>query len=325
MTGDEKISKKNDNYKIIRKINPTFYFIGVTTGGSSIMRLFPLWMEELGHPDIKIEGMDLKIHDEAEAYRNAVAQIKYDKNSIGALVTTHKMDLYNAAKDMFDYFDSYAEMLGEISSISKNNEALEGHAKDPISSGLSFDAIINSKYFEKTGAEVLIFGAGGSSIATILHLINKKDPGDRPKKITVVNRSKPRLEHLKSIVGKTETDIIFDYIQNNEPTYNDNLMSSLTEYSIVINATGMGKDTTGSPVTDKGLFPQNGIAWEYNYRGELDFLHQAKRQENVRGLKVEDGWVYFIHGWTQVIFQVLHKEMTSEIFDRLEKIANSIR
>ena len=87
----------------------------------------------------------------------------------------------------------------------------------------------------------------------------------------------------------------------------------------------MGKDTPGSPITDDGLFPENGWAWEFNYRGELDFMHQAERQRNSRGLKVEDGWIYFIHGWTQVIFQALHIEMTPEIFDKLEKIANSIK
>jgi len=323
--GKKVIKKNNKNYSIVNKSNPTFYFIGVTTTKSSIMKLFPLWMEELKCPEIKIEGIDLEIHDNDEAYRKAVAQIKYDNNSIGALVTTHKMDLYSASKDMFEYFDPYAELLGEISCISKKDGSLEGHAKDPISSGLSFDAIIDENYFKKTGSEILIFGAGGSSIATILHLINKSNSADRPKKIIVVNRSKPRLEHLKSIVLKTKTDISFNYIQNDNPEYNDDLISSLPDYSIVINATGMGKDTPGSPITDKGLFPKDGIAWEFNYRGELEFLYQAKKHEKTRNVKVEDGWIYFIHGWTQVIFQALHKEMSPEVFNKLQNIADSIR
>ena len=95
-------------YDIEAKSVPTFYFIGVTTGKSSINKVFPLWMKELGRPDVVLEGMDLKIHDTPAAYRAAVAQIKYDPESIGALVTTHKIDLYDAAKDMFDYLDPYA-------------------------------------------------------------------------------------------------------------------------------------------------------------------------------------------------------------------------
>ena len=87
----------------------------------------------------------------------------------------------------------------------------------------------------------------------------------------------------------------------------------------------MGKDTPGSPITDKGLFPENGIAWEFNYRGELDFMHQAEKQKNLRGVKVKDGWMYFIHGWTQVISQVLHLEITEKLFNRLTNIANNFR
>lgn len=93
---------QTSSYPITRKTVPTFYFIGVTTGKSSIMRVFPKWMEVLGRNEVIIEGIDLKIHDDPENYRAAVAQIKYDPLSIGSLVTTHKIDLYNAAKDMFE-------------------------------------------------------------------------------------------------------------------------------------------------------------------------------------------------------------------------------
>ena len=130
-----------------------------------------------------MEGVDCKIHDDPEAYRQAVAQIKYDPLSLGALVTTHKIDLLDAARDMFDYLDPYAEITGEVSSISKLEGRLEGHAKDPITSGLSLDAIIDKDYFGRTGGDVLSFGAGGSAIATLLHLINKKDKGDRPETV----------------------------------------------------------------------------------------------------------------------------------------------
>lgn len=314
-----------EKFEIVKKDEKSFYFIGVTTTKSSIMKIFPLWTEALGHSDIKIYPYDLKIHDEPHNYKKAVAQIKYDENCYGALVTTHKMDLYAAAKDMFDYFDFYAQLLHEISCISKSNGKLEGHAKDPLSSGASYDNFIQERYYEKNNAQVLIFGAGGSSIATILHLINKKDKADRPRKITIVNRSQGRLDHLKEIIKQLKTDIDFEYIHNDNPKKNDEIMAKLSPYSIVINATGMGKDTPGSPITDKGIFPENGWAWEFNYRGELDFMHQAFAQTKTRNLKVEDGWVYFIHGWAQVIFQALHIEMTPEIFNKLKKIADSMR
>lgn len=312
-------------YPIVTRSVPTFYFIGVTTGKSSIRKVFPLWMEALGRPEVVLEGVDCRIHDDPEVYRRIVAQIKYDPLSLGALVTTHKIDLLNAARDYFDYLDPYAQITGEVSSISKRDGRLEGHAKDPITSGLSLDAIIGPGYFGRTGGEVLCFGAGGSAIATLLHLINKPDPADRPRRFIFVNRSQGRLDHARQMVESLQTDIQIEYVCNSDPLVNDRLMAQMPDYSIVINATGMGKDTPGSPITWQGQFPRNGVAWEFNYRGELDFLHQALAQAESRQLRVEDGWVYFVHGWAQVVAQVLHFELTPELFARLEQLAASVR
>lgn len=77
---------------------PTMYFVGVTTGQSSIMKMFPIWAKELGL-DAEIKGIDLPIHAPAEDYRAVVQFFRDDPLSLGALVTTHKIDMYNAAKD----------------------------------------------------------------------------------------------------------------------------------------------------------------------------------------------------------------------------------
>ncbi len=75
---------------------PTLYFIGVTTHQSSIMKVFPRWAEYLGLGDVAIRGMDFKWHDEPENCRRAVAFIRKDPSSLGALVTTHKLDVLRA-------------------------------------------------------------------------------------------------------------------------------------------------------------------------------------------------------------------------------------
>ncbi len=310
-------------YTVVRKPQPTFYFIGVSTGKSSIMKVFPLWMLELGRPDIVIEGVDLKLHDTREAYRQAVAQIKYDPNSLGALVTTHKIDLLESARDMFDFLDRYAEICGEVSSISKQSASLEGHAKDPITAGLSMDALLGPQYFGRTGGHVLCFGAGGSAVATALHLIGKPE-GDRPERMVVVNRSQPRLDSMRDMVATLGTDIEFEYICNEDPRENDHKLATMPPGTVVINATGMGKDRPGSPITDGAEFPMKSVAWEFNYRGDLRFMHQALAQVETRGVKVEDGWLYFLHGWTQVIAQVLHMAIDGGLFDRLARVAEQV-
>jgi shikimate dehydrogenase len=325
LTWSPQMPLPSTSYPIITKTVPTCFFIGVTTKKSSIMKVFPLWVKELGRPEVVIEGVDLKIHDDPEQYRQAVAQIKYDPLSLGALVTTHKIDLLDASRDMFEYLDPYAQICAEVSSISKLEGRLEGHAKDPITSGLSLDAILGEDYFARTGGKVLCFGAGGSAVATLLHLISKKRPGDRPRRFILVNRSPGRLDSARSMVEKLNTDIQVEYICNADPLLNDKTMAALPPCSLVINATGMGKDTPGSPVTDQGLFPQDGIAWDFNYRGELDFLRQARAQAAGQHLQVEDGWLYFLHGWTQVVVQVLHIGFTPALFSRLAELAGSVR
>ncbi|MBK8986614.1 MAG: hypothetical protein IPM39_11115 [Chloroflexi bacterium] len=54
------------------------------------------------------------------------------------------LDLFAAAKDMFDCFDPYAQVTRELSSISKRDGRLEGHAKDPRTAGLSLDRLDKS-------------------------------------------------------------------------------------------------------------------------------------------------------------------------------------
>ena len=92
---------------------------------------------------------------------------------------------------------------------------------------------------------------------------------------------------------------------------------------MVVNATGLGKDRSGSPLTDAAIFPRNGVAWEFNYRGNLVFLEQAKAAQARQPLRVVDGWIYFIHGWTSVIAEVFDIDIPSAgpSFELLSRIA----
>lgn len=302
---------------------PTFYFIGVTTGSSSIMRVFPKWAEYLGLGDVEIKGIDMVPHDSPENYRAVVAFLKADPLSLGALVTTHKLDLFAACRDMFDVIDPHAALMAETSCLSKRDGALICHAKDPISSGLALDGFLPADHFAKTGAEVLSMGAGGSTIALTWHLMQASRGANRPSRIIVTNRSAPRLEHIREIHAQLESDILCQYVVADTPEANDRAMAALRPGSVVINATGLGKDAPGSPLTFAGSFPQTGIVWELNYRGDLVFLDQAQAQRDARSLHIEDGWTYFIHGWTQVIAEVFDIEIATSgpQFDEISRIA----
>ena len=306
---------------------PTFYFIGVTTGKSSIMKVFPEWAKFLGLGDVVIKGIDFKPHDEPAAYREAVEFIKNDPLSRGALVTTHKIDLLKACRDFFEELDPYADIMGEISCISKKNGKLIGHAKDPITSGLAIEAFLPPQYWVETNAAALLLGAGGSSIAITSYLMQKSHGDNRPSKIVVTNRSQPRLDEIRQIHQKLEAQAPTAYFLTPKPEDNDAVLRDLPSGSLVVNATGLGKDAPGSPFTDLAVFPAKGIVWELNYRGDLIFLEQANTQKESRDLQIEDGWVYFIHGWTRVIAEVFDIDIPVKglQFDQLSEIAGRFR
>ena len=302
---------------------PTFYFIGVTTGQSSIMKVFPAWSEYLGLGEVEIKGIDLPVNDKPDNYREVVNFLRNDPLSLGALVTTHKLDLFQACKEMFDVIDPHATLMAETSCISKRDGQLICHAKDPISSGLSLDGFLPEDHFANTDAELFSMGAGGSTIALTWHLMQETRGDNRPKKIVVSDLSQPRLAHIRDIHESLGSDIIIEYRLVETTQDNDDILASMAAGSVVVNATGLGKDFPGSPLSNAANFPKNAIIWELNYRGDLLFLDQAKASQ---GLQIEDGWTYFIHGWTQVIAEVfrLVLPVAGDRFEAISRIAAEV-
>lgn len=304
----------------------TFYFIGVTTSQSSIMKVFPAWAKYLNLGDVEIKGMDFVPHDDFVRYREAVEFIKNDPLSLGALVTTHKLDLYKAAQDIFDEIRPLAKLMEETSCLSKHNGKLVVDAKDPISSGLSIDNFLPENYFSNTGAEVFSMGAGGSTIALTWHLLQSSRGANIPTRIVVSNRSQPRLDHLKEIHKQLNVNIPIEYHLAPKAEDNDAILSEMKPGSLIVNATGLGKDAPGSPITYNAQFPKNSVVWELNYRGELIFLDQAQKQEKQRNLQIEDGWTYFIYGWTRVIAEVFNIDIPTAgpEFNKIAQIAAEV-
>ena len=231
----------------------TMYFIGVTTAQSSIMKVFPRWSAALGLNAV-LQGIDFVPNDRPERYREAVAFIKGDGNSLGALATTHKINLLAASRDLFDHLDPYAETLGEISSISKRGGRLIGHAKDPITAGYGLEAIVEDGYWAKSSASLLILGSGGSSLALTLYLHEKQRAhGDVPKRILVTARREAKLAEMRALHHRIGFAIPTDYLVAETPEKADAVVAQLPPGSMVINATGLGKDAPGSPLTDAVL------------------------------------------------------------------------
>ncbi|AKV86711.1 shikimate dehydrogenase [Microbacterium sp. CGR1] len=298
-------------------------FVGVSTGSSSIMKVFPKWAEVLGLPTENLIGHDLPMDATPEQYVAMVEQIRDDPQHRGALVTTHKMNVFAAASDLFDELDPFAISCSEISSISKRGDRLIGRAKDPLTVDLALDDFLPTDHFARTGAEVVILGAGGSGTALSWALAER---ADAPAKITVTARDDDKLDHLREVHRQHGTpDGLITYVRTDTVQDAAAIVAGAPAGSLIVNATGLGKDRPGSPLPDDVAFPEDAWVWEFNYRGSLEFLHQARAQEGARGLHVVDGWRYFIHGWSQVVADVFEIDLTPEIVERLAQAAESVR
>jgi shikimate 5-dehydrogenase len=305
---------------------PTMYFIGVATAQSSINDVFPRWAERLQLGVCELRGMDFPLRDNAEHYREAVRFIKQDRLSRGALVTSHKIDLCRACTDQFDAIDPLTRSLGEIGIIFKRNGQLHGRAVDPWTSGYALRAFLRADHWRE-GAEALILGAGGAGTALAWRLSKREHGANRPGRIHVTDRNPERLDHLRQLHHAWPDATPLELHHAADQAVATKLLQRLPAGSLVANATGMGKDTPGSPLSPDAVFPERGVAWEFNYRGALDFLQQARAQQHARKLIVEDGWTYFLHGWTRGIADVFEREIPTEgpLFDELGRIAAAAR
>jgi shikimate 5-dehydrogenase len=169
-------------------------------------------------------------------------------------------------------------------------------------------------------------GAGGSAISMGFHLMQEKFEGNYPSKIIIANRSQPRLTEIEKIFKELNPGgIEFEYHLTPEAGQNDEILHKLKKGAVVVNATGLGKDRPGSPLTDDAVFPKDSLVWEINYRGDLGFMHQALKQQKIENLHVEDGWRYFIYGWTSVIAEVFHIPIEGETLKMCDDIASKLR
>ena len=298
-------------------------FVGVDTANSSIMRVFPLWADHLGLPTRVLRGHDVPLDSADEVYRGLVTSIARDETHLGALVTTHKIRVYEAARDLFDELDDFSRQCGEISCISKRTGRLRGGAKDPLTAGLALEEILGPGWFAAGEGEVVCLGSGGAGTAISTYLARAEKP---PARITVTDVSGGRLAHVREVHARAGLDAdLFRYVEVVSAGQAGELVSGAAPRSLVVNATGLGKDRPGNPVPETTVFPRGAVVWEINYRGALDFLHLAERQEIDRDLVVSDGWRYFIHGWTQIIAEVFDIAMPADTVEELAGLAEAVR
>lgn len=180
----------------------------------------------------------------------------------------------------------------------------------------------DSKREDFTEIEVCILGCGGAGIALANALLSNEF--NSAKHIVLTDISDARIANARSVLSKIDNNNIISYKKVDGIKDNDTIVEGLHEGAIIVNATGMGKDRPGSPLSKNVKFPCKGCVWEYNYRGDLLFYEYALLQQSTSNLYVIDGFRYFIYGWTTVISRVLDREIDKTLFDEFANIAYNV-
>ncbi|GIF04332.1 shikimate dehydrogenase family protein [Actinoplanes siamensis] len=270
----------------------TVWFVGVSTGQSLINEAFPVWMKDLGR-EARLVGRDLPVGAPAGAYRELVGELLADGEVLGAVITTHKVALVRAAGDLLGTLDPLAAECGEANSLRRRGGVLEGFARDPLSIGRVVDEIWPA------GGEVICLGAGGSAVALGRHLLTR---ATTPARLVFADRDETAARHLRGVLApwarRRGGDV--SVLVGNGPW--DELVESGTAGTLVVNATGLGKDRPGSPLSSRVRFPAGTVVWELNYRGDLALLRRARKRPD---LVTHDGWGLFCHGWAAALGPIL--------------------
>jgi shikimate dehydrogenase len=274
-------------------------FLGISTAGSAIHRVFPIWMDLLGL-DVALEGVDLPAGTGPDRYRRFVAGLRDDPEVLGAVITSHKLAIYDAARDLLAPGDRCVDLLGEVNAIASAD--MSAHARDVLAVEAALPGPVGQV------SEALVLGAGGAGTAIVLALL--RHPLAR---ITVTDTRPERLAALRATLDRlpaADVELL-------PATEAERALAALSPGALVVNATGLGKDTPGSPVS--GPFPPGAVVWDANYRGELEFLTRARAQG---GLRVHDGFDYFVHGWAEALAPILDVPMDR---DTLTEAAARVR
>ena len=292
------------------------YFIGVSTQNSIINNIFPKWMEVLGY-NIQLCGINIPLNASANIYQECAEKIKSSDNILGALVTTHKIAMYHSAKDIFDILSESAKEFKEIGAIYKREAGMYGEATDIISVNSAFQSIFDKVNI--SNSDICILGCGGAGVA--LGYVILKHYNLRINRIIMTDTNMARLSQASKVLSMYDLNYKLNLVHVNSIKDNNDIINSLKRRSFIINATGMGKDVQGAPISNEVDFPSGSCIWEYNYRGNLEFIDIAKEQAAEKQLMIYNGFEYFIYGWTTVISRVLNIDIKKSTFDKLANIA----
>ncbi|MEN3309988.1 MAG: shikimate dehydrogenase [Micromonosporaceae bacterium] len=305
---------------------PLILFVGVDTGGSLVHPVFGRWAEALGQPWI-LRGVDLPADTPAGTYLRLVETMRANRLVHGAIVTAHKLRLYRACASALTRRDRLVDLTHEINTLTTVDGTVTGDARDAVSLTHVLPTVPRHHTGGRLdGLHLLCLGSGGAATALLLALHLDPTTGrpraDLPAHTTFTDTDPDALDALRAVAQRAGIQPArLSYAHVHDRTGNDALVASLPAPALVINATGLGKDTPGSPLTHDAPLRPGTVAWDFNYRGDLTFLRQAR----AAGATTVDGWDYFVAGWAGGLTAIAGTPLTSDLLTRLSRAAAGYR
>jgi len=273
---------------------PLVVFVGVSTGGSLAHAVFDRWAAALDRP-WRLRGLDLPIGTPPRTYRRLLAAVRGNPAVVGAVVTAHKLRLYRACAAGITLGDDLVEVTREVNTLAAADGLVRGYARDALA----------LSHVLQPAADVLCLGAGGAGTALLLALRERET-----RSATFADTSPEALDDLRAVAERAGANgTRLSYVPVKVPADCDALVAGPPAPQLVVNATGLGKDAPGSPVSDGAPFGPSTLAWDFNYRGGLEFLRQAA----ARRAPTVDGWDYFVAGWTGCLTAIAGVPFTGEV------------
>jgi shikimate dehydrogenase len=290
---------------------PLILFVGIDTGGSLVHAVFDRWAALLERP-WTLRGLDLPAATPPETYRLLMSIMRDNPAVDGAVITAHKLRLFRACAPELTRRDWLTDATHEVNTLA-TGQTVDGYA-------LSLTRILPVPI---GGLNVLCLGAGGAATALLLALHLDFATGtaaqpQQPARVVFTDTDPRALDDLRAVASRARiAPHRLAYVSVSDPRDTDALLAELPAPALVVNATGLGKDAPGSPLTDRAPFHPAILAWDLNYRGALTFLRQASNG----GAATVDGWDYFVAGWAGSLTAIAGTPFTDDLLTRFAQAA----
>ena len=274
-------------------------FVGRATAGSGVHAAFPVWARALELGNVVLRGVDVPPDVQPVAWRELLAEMRDNPRVRGAVVTDHKLRLFRACADLLDEREPTVELMSEINSLRFEDGRVSAFARDV----LALASVLGRAPLPAAPPAVVCLGAGGAATALLLATTldvrattsaGRPVPAAGPAALTFVDRDPAALAALETVVERLPVDpAAVRTVTGSTPEAGAEVVATAPAGTLVVNATGLGKLGPGSPLVDGATFPPDAVAWDFNYRGPLTFLAQAR----AAGVPAVDGRDYFLAGW----------------------------